>query len=102
MQFDCRKAEDGTPVIHLAGRLDFTRRDEFTGVLEAFLAGAPGAEVRVDCSLIDYLDSSGLGMLLVLRDRAHRLGCRVVLADCSEAARQILDTVQFGRLFRIT
>lgn len=101
MSINCRKADDGTPVIQLIGRLDFTRRDEFIGALDTFLSTVTTSEVHVDCTHLDYVDSSGLGLLLVLRDRAQRLGSKVALIGCSVSVREILETVQFGRLFRM-
>ena len=101
MKIDCLKADDGTPVMHLAGRLDFTKREEFVGALDHFLGQVTAPEVHVNCASLDYLDSSGLGMLLILRDRASQLGCTVALVECTPAVRDILTTVQFGRLFRL-
>ena len=101
MKINCHQAGDGTPVMQLAGRLDFTRREEFSGVIDSFLQQVSVREVHVNCAQLDYLDSSGLGMLLILRDRAQQRGCSVALLNCSTAIRDILNTVQFGRLFRL-
>ena len=102
MQIDCRNAADGTCILCLSGRLDFSRRQEFLNVMEQFLAQAPVlAELQVDCAQLSYIDSSGLGMLLILRDRSRKLGGSVALLDCGEEIRNILNTVQFGRLFRM-
>lgn len=102
MSINCRKADDGTPIMQVTGRLDFNRRDEFIGILETFLGEVATPEVHVDCARLDYVDSSGLGLLLVLRDRVQRLGSKVALIGCSESVREVLETVQFGRLFRMT
>lgn len=101
MHINCHQADDGTPVMQIAGRLDFTGREEFSAVIEHFLQRVSAREVHVNCAGLDYLDSSGLGMLLILRDRAQQLGCSVALLNCSAAIRDILNTVQFGRLFRL-
>jgi len=102
MQIDCRKTTNKTPVLYLSGRLDFSRRQEFLDLLDRFLDDVSAlAEVRVDCGQLTYLDSSGLGLLLVLRDRARKRGCAVALVECSQGVLEILNTVQFGRLFRV-
>ncbi|RIX44619.1 MAG: anti-sigma factor antagonist [Rhodocyclales bacterium GT-UBC] len=101
MRIDCHHSEDGTPVLRIAGRLDFSGRDEFAAWIERFLHQVTGREVHVNCSELDYLDSSGLGMLLILRDRALRLGCSVALLNCNATILAVLNTVQFGRLFRV-
>lgn len=102
MQIDYSKTANGTPILYLSGRLDFSRRQEFLEVLDRFLGDVSAlVEICVDCGQLTYLDSSGLGLLLVLRDRARNLGCAVALVDCREGVRDILNTVQFGRLFRM-
>lgn len=101
MKIKCHQTDEGTPVMQIAGRLDFTQREEFSAMTEHFLERVSGTEVHINCANLDYLDSSGLGMLLILRDRAQQLGCSVALLNCSAAIRDVLNTVQFGRLFRL-
>ena len=48
---------------------------------------------------MDYLDSSALGMLLMLREKAQAANKTVVLSNCRGAARQVLDIANFGKLF---
>jgi anti-anti-sigma factor len=50
---------------------------------------------------VDYLDSSALGMLLMLRDKAKGAAREVVLTKCTGAVKQVLDIANFGKLFRI-
>jgi len=102
MQIDSREVGEGAPVLSISGRLDFTRRQEFLAAVDGFFQGlSTPHEVRLDCANLTYLDSSGLGLLLVVRDRARNLGCTVALLDCNAGVREILGTVQFGRLFRV-
>lgn len=102
MQLEDRKAENKKSVLSLSGRLDFTRRQEFLGVIDGFFNDPPVLlEIQVDCTRLTYLDSSGLGLLLVIRDRARNFGCTVALLGCNGEIRDMLNTVQFGRLFRL-
>ena len=48
-----------------------------------------------------YIDSSALGMLLMLRDRAKKQNMTVTLANAQGRIRQVLDTAQFERLFAV-
>ncbi|UCV14531.1 STAS domain-containing protein [Quatrionicoccus australiensis] len=103
MQIDSRGVGERTPVLSLSGRLDFTRRQEFLAAVDGFFNGlSMPVEVQLDCANLTYLDSSGLGLLLVVRDRARNLGCTVALLGCNAGVREILGTVQFGRLFRVS
>lgn len=102
VQIDCRNVAQRMLVLHLSGRLDFSRRQEFLSVLDTALEQAPAfVEVQVDCTQLIYIDSSGLGLLLILRDRTRSCGGSVVLQGCNEDVRNILNGVQFGRLFRL-
>lgn len=90
--------KDGSTVIELQGRFDFNAQSEFREAVDAAL-GEPAAEIRVDFSGVDYIDSSALGMLLVLRDKARGAAKSVVLAGTRGIVRQVIDIANFGRLF---
>ena len=53
-----------------------------------------------DLGNVAYLDSSALGMLLMLRDKAKSSGKTVCLAN-ARGVRQVLDIANFGKLFPI-
>lgn len=101
MRIECRQSGDGVPVMSLSGRLDATHREAFLSAAEGLFDGRMPPELHVNCAELSYLDSSGLGLLLILRDKAMRTGSSVALVECSAAVRNILTTVQFGRIFRI-
>jgi anti-anti-sigma factor len=48
------------------------------------------------------MDSSALGMLLLIRERATANNQRVSLSGCKGTVKQILDVANFGRLFQMT
>jgi anti-anti-sigma factor len=98
---DIRRADDGMPVLKLAGRLDFTLRERFVAMVEAISDDLTDVDLRVDCSQLDDIDSSGLGLLLILRDRFGRSGRSVILLNCGQRVRDVLGMVQFGRLFTL-
>lgn len=91
---------DNRAVIRLQGRFDFNAHREFRDAIDTSLA-SPASAVAVDFGSVEYLDSSALGMLLMLRDRAKGVGREVTLANCRGAVKQILDIANFGKLFTI-
>ncbi|CAG0945950.1 STAS-domain containing protein [Gammaproteobacteria bacterium] len=95
-------AENARAVIRLEGRFDFNRHREFRGVCDEALAAAGAREIEVDMSRVEYIDSSALGMLLMLRDNARLANKAVRLANCRGSVRQILDVANFARLFPIS
>lgn len=93
---------DGRAVIGLKGRFDFNAHREFRDVVDLALKDATATEIQVDLAAVDYLDSSALGMLLMLRDKARGLGRSVTLSNCRGAVKQVIEIANFGKLFPIT
>lgn len=91
---------DGKTTIKLQGRFDFDSHREFREAVEAAIA-AVGTHISVDLGMVDYLDSSALGMLLMLRDKAKGANRDVSLSNCKGSVKQVLDIANFSRLFRI-
>ena len=87
--------------LHLNGRFDFAAHKEFRGACEQMLATPNLEEIEIDLRGVDYLDSSALGMLLLLKERAGKTGGKVRLSHCQPSVRQILDIANFGKLFVI-
>lgn len=88
-------------VLHLSGRFDFAAHREFREVCEQTLATPNLREIKLDLRGVDYLDSSALGMLLLLKERSGKIGGKVSLTNCQTTVRQILDIAHFGKLFTI-
>jgi anti-anti-sigma factor len=93
---------EGRAVIRLKGRFDFNAHREFRDAVDQALKDADMREVQVDLAAVDYLDSSALGMLLMLRDKARGTGKSVSLANCRGAVKQVIEIANFGKLFAIS
>jgi HptB-dependent secretion and biofilm anti anti-sigma factor len=92
---------DGRFTILLQGRFDFNSHREFRDAVDQALKEDGATEIHVDLGGVDYLDSSALGMLLMLRDKARGADRVVSLANCHGAVKQVLDIANFGKLFTI-
>lgn len=90
-----------TATIKLAGRFDFNAHRSFRDAYEPQLGNADVKEFQIDFGQVDYVDSSALGMLLMLRDKAKASGRAVSLANCRGAVKQVLDIANFSKLFAI-
>ena len=55
----------------------------------------------IDLAGVDYLDSSALGMLLMLRDRANTARKALSLANPRGMVKQALEIARFDKLFSI-
>lgn len=94
---DGEKAE-----IKLSGRFDFNAHREFRTAYDPIVADADVRMVAVDFGSVDYLDSSALGMLLMLRDKLGGAGKEVILVNVRGSVKQVLDIANFSKLFRIS
>ncbi len=85
--------------IRLSGRFDFSSHREFKLAYEGPMSEASVGEVVVDLANVEYLDSSALGMLLILRDRGSASNKRIVLENCGGAVNEVLRIANFQKLF---
>lgn len=100
MHVNLRNTEN-TAVISLSGRFDFNVHRDFKRCSEAALQDGAGRAIEVDLGAVEYLDSSALGMLLLLREQAEVKRRSVALVNCRGPVKQILEVANFGRLFTI-
>lgn len=91
---------EGRALIRLLGRFDFNSHGDFREAIDTALA-SPATAIVVDFAEVDYVDSSALGMLLMLRDRAKSAVREVTLVGCRGVVKQVLDIANFGKLFSI-
>lgn len=95
------KQMGGEYVVSLAGRFDFNAHREFRSSYEPALAAANVKTINLNLERTDYLDSSALGMLLLLKEKAQAANIEIVISACPANIRKILDVANFGKLFRI-
>ncbi len=100
MQTNVQKDADKA-VVKLVGRFDFNTHRDFRGAYEPLIVDAEVRSVSVDFSGVDYLDSSALGMLLMLRDKLGGANKEVALTGVRGNVKQVLDIANFSKLFQI-
>lgn len=84
--------------ISVKGRFDFAKHQEFRESYEQ----RELAEVIVDLKEATYLDSSALGMLLLLRDHAGGENSHIRVVNSSTDVKKILAISNFDKLFDIS
>jgi anti-anti-sigma factor len=95
------KIDNHVARLTLEGRFDFHSHRDFRVAYDAVLARPEIRDITVDFGRVDYLDSSALGMLLLLREKAETGGKKVKLANLSGSVKQVLEIANFGKLFAI-
>lgn len=90
------RSEGNRLEIRIDGRFDFTAHRDFRN---SYRNSGAGTEYVVNLSGVEYLDSSALGMLLLLREYAGGDKARITLTNCQETVIKILKIANFDRLF---
>ena len=82
-------------VLALTGHIDARNVDELRGILDAVIE-AGGCNVVLDCEHLDYINSTGLGLVIEYLDRLESLGGMLVLSRLSDKALTVVEMLGFG------
>jgi anti-sigma B factor antagonist len=88
---------EGHWTLTLTGDLDYSECASFRMTIDRILKHSPDSTV-VDLSRLDYLDSSGLGLLLSLSKEYGAHGGRLILVT-NDAVDNILDLTRLSGIF---
>ncbi len=92
-------SRDGdTVTMVISGRFEFDAHRQFR---DAYRGHDPRAHFVLDLGETEYMDSSALGMLLLLREYAGSENARLSVLNASPAIRRLLEVTRFDRFFRI-
>jgi len=100
MTVNSKLSENNTKLtITINERFDFSLhqvfRDTYTGITTKNLS------YILDLSQTDYMDSSALGMILLLKDHVQLYSGQLIISKPSDTVRKILEIAQFQRLMTI-
>ena len=99
MPISSKLSDDKTIVtIQIRGRFDF---NEHTHFRQAYSVHPAETKYVLDMTAADYMDSSALGMLLLLREYAGGDKADISIAGCRPDLKKILTIANFQKLFVI-
>ncbi len=98
MAISTEKLPDLTTVIRVSGRFDFSVRNDFQ---DGYSDVSGGNGLILDLGDTEYIDSSALGMLLLLKEHAGKAKSHVVIRNCTPEVRRILSVSKFDQMFEI-
>jgi len=101
MTLTTQVSNDGHIVtISINGRFDFNLYKDFR---DAYETGLNKGNIKfiINLSQTEYMDSSALGMLLVLKERTGGDNSSIVLKNCNKEIKNILSISNFDKLFSI-
>ena len=93
-------SQNHTRTLRIDGEFDFKLNRSF----REFYEKAPPETQRyvIDLANTQYMDSSALGMLLLLRDYVDGDRKRVFIVNCNHEIKKIMTITNFDRLFNIS
>jgi anti-anti-sigma factor len=98
MSVTTQSSNDGKELtIAIKGRFDFALQKDFRSSYENVAA----SNYVVDLRNTEYMDSSALGMLLMMREHAGGNSAKITLKNCSQDIKTILSVANFHSLFNI-
>jgi len=86
--------------IEVLGRFDFVFHKDFRNAYESL--ETPPRRYIIDLGKVTYIDSSALGMLLLLRDFAGGDEADIKVIHCNEDVRKVLLISKFDQLFQVS
>ena len=91
--------DNKSATIKINGRFDFSLHNVFRKSYKDINLTA--GVYTVDLSTTEYLDSSALGMLLLLKEHADSQSCTVKLSGFSDEIKEILTIASFDKIFTL-
>lgn len=88
-------------VLELSGRFDFNSHRDFRNSYETALKNSATRTINLNMAHVDYLDSSALGMLLLLNEKARAANIEIVISSCPQSVRKIIEVANFSKIFKI-
>lgn len=99
---EIRQTKSGNQAtLSLSGRFDFNVHRDFKEAYMSMLNDAEVHAISINLAGVEYLDSSALGMLLMLRERVLAANKQISLVNPNETVLKILDIANFKKLFAI-
>lgn len=98
MSVSNRVSDNGNFVlITIKNRLDLHDHHDFRN---CYRNEKPDAMYEIDLSEADYIDSSALGMLLLLREFAGGTEANITISGCNDKIKKIMAYTNFEEIFR--
>ncbi|MDT4288313.1 STAS domain-containing protein [Methylomonas sp. MO1] len=94
------RVDGGVLSIKISGRFDFGVHNEFREATKLVENGVK--LIEVDLNGTEYLDSSALGMLLVLRDKMAGDKSAIRIKNSRTEVKKILEIANFDKLFTLS
>lgn len=90
---------NSSAVIKMPKRFDYSSSTEFNSAISKALE-TPGA-ITLDCRELDYIDSAGIGLLVMSEKKAQSLHSKLVMINLKTAPREVLGLANLQKFIDI-
>ncbi|MFA6014887.1 MAG: STAS domain-containing protein [Gallionellaceae bacterium] len=97
MQIFTTKLDDKI-ILQIKGRFDFNSRHIFKDAYTPCLQISPEKTIELEMSGVEYLDSSSLGMIMLLSEKAQEVGKTIVITHPNQTVVQVLDIANIAKV----
>ena len=93
------KIQGTTGILTLSGRFTAESHAGFKAVVYPLVDDPAVTSICIDLAAVSYMDSSSLGSILLLREKANAKGKKIALRDPNPTLIPILKMIKFDKLF---
>jgi anti-anti-sigma factor len=93
------KIQGTTGILTLSGRFTAEGHAGFKAVAYPLVDDPAVTSICIDLATVSYMDSSSLGSILLLREKANAKGKKIALKDPNPTLIPILKMIKFDKLF---
>lgn len=88
-----------TDKVRMPKRFDYSSNVEFNSALAVAMQN--NREVTIDCSEMDYIDSAGIGLLVMANKTAQHKNVKLVLKNLRSTPLEILQLANIQKIIEI-
>ncbi|WP_334099718.1 STAS domain-containing protein [Thermotoga petrophila] len=94
--------QDDKAIVRVQGEIDAYNSSELKEQLRSFISTTSKKKIVLDLSSVSYMDSAGLGTLVVILKDAKINGKEFILSSLKESISRILKLTHLDKIFKIT
>jgi anti-anti-sigma factor len=89
-------------LVKMPKRFDYSSSVEFNEAFGAALSrGGEGKTILLDCTHMDYIDSAGIGLLVMSHKKASTAHAKISIINIKQSAKEILLLANLQKLIEI-
>lgn len=92
--------DDECARVSIGGEFTFTDHAAFKSIASRLFENE-GRPIVIDLTSLEFIDSAGLGMLLIVRDEANKANRQLILRSPRGQVKRMFEVTKFDTLFDV-